>query len=273
MPKAATQQSDTVAAPPPLPFTSLPPVTPIKPAVDIEMPKKPVRPLTAYHTFFQIEHAYIVQTMDGEDSDKSLHDDKVYLDYVPERYRQIKLSPEWYFGPGKRRKKRRHRKGHGKVGFLELSRMIASRWAKLDETNPEVKSFVQKIADQELAEYRREMKAYNRYIKDNDLSKLPSSASSTTTKTKNTKKRKQEHGGSEQSSQEEGAAQVISSTQSEHRRVTLECTTDQEEDGSPPCVITPSSTSTSLESADELGPLFVLGNDLNGFSYLPAAKF
>ena len=117
-----------------------------------------------------------------------------------------------------------------------------------------MKSFVHKIADQELAEYRREMKVYNRYIKDNDLSTLPSSpASSTTTNTKKSKKRKQEHGGSKQ--------------------VPLECTTDQEEDGSP-CVITPS-TSTSLlsttESADELGP-FVLGYDLNGFSYLPATK-
>ena len=98
-------------------------------------------------------------------------DDKVYLDYVPERYRRIKLSPEWYFGPGKRRKKRRHRKTqHGKIGFLELSRMISSRWARLDETNPDVKIFVQKIADQELAEYRRDMAAYKRYIKDNGLS-------------------------------------------------------------------------------------------------------
>ena len=212
----------------------------------------------------------------GEDSstttDKSIiHDDKVYLDYVPDRYRQIKLSPEWYFGPGKRRKKRKHRKQHGKIGFLELSRMIASRWAKLDETNPEVKSFVQKIADQELAEYRREMKVYNSYMKDKDLSKVPSCASSTTTKTKETKKRKQEHGGSEQSSQEEGAAQVSSTPSSEYRRITLDCP-GQQEDGSPPCVITPSSTSTSLESVDELGP-FILGNDLNGFSYLPATKF
>ena len=154
------------------------------------------------------------------------------------------------------------------------SRTIASRWSKLDETNPEVKNFVQKIAEQELAEFRREMKVYNKYMKDKDLSNLPSSASSTTTKTKNTKKRKQEHGGSEQSSQEEGAAQVISSTQSSgYRRITLDCPV-QEEDRSP-CVITPSSTLTSLvsttESADELGP-FILGNDLNGFSYLPATK-
>ena len=159
MPKAATPQSDAAAAPLPL-------VTPIRPATEMT---KPLRPLTAYHTYLQIEREYIIQTMDGEEADKSMHDDKVYLDYVPERYRQIKLSPEWYFGPGKRRKKRKHRKQHGKIGFLELSRMISSRWAKLDETHPDIKRFVQKIADQELAEYRRDMAAYKRYIKDNGL--------------------------------------------------------------------------------------------------------
>jgi hypothetical protein len=159
MPKAATPQSDAAAAPLPL-------VTPIRPATEMT---KPLRPLTAYHTYLQIEREYIIQTMDGEEADKSMHDDKVYLDYVPERYRQIKLSPEWYFGPGKRRKKRKHRKQHGKIGFLELSRMISSRWAKLDETHPDIKRFAQKIADQELAEYRRDMAAYKRYIKDNGL--------------------------------------------------------------------------------------------------------
>jgi hypothetical protein len=243
MPKAATQQSDAVAAPPPLPFTSLPPVTSIRPAVDIEMPKKPVRPLTAYHTFFQIEHAYIVQTMDGEDSDKSLHDDKVYLDYVPERYRQIKLSPEWYFGPGKRRKKRRHRKGHGKIGFLELSRIVSSRWAKLDETHPDIMIFVQKIADQELAEYRRDMEVYKRYIKKNGLS----------TPVTTTKKRKEEC--LDQSLRE-------NSSVSEDRCITLE-----------PCVITPNSSLLNVHDSVEDAPSPVLGNDLKGFGYLPATKF
>ena len=47
--------------------------------------------------------------------------------------RKIKLSPEWYFAPGKR-KCRKHRKRHGKIGFLELSSMISSQWKKLGET-------------------------------------------------------------------------------------------------------------------------------------------
>jgi hypothetical protein len=110
-------------------------------------PTKPKHPLTSYHIYFQLEREYIIQTMEGEDVNKStMHDDnKVYLDYVPDRYSQIKLSPEWYFAPGKRRR-RKHLKRHGKIGFLKLSGMISSRWKKLSETNPEVKSFVQKIA-------------------------------------------------------------------------------------------------------------------------------
>jgi hypothetical protein len=85
------------------------------------------------------------------------------LDYVPDRYSQIKLSPEWYFAPGKR-KRRKHRKRHGKIGFLELSGMISSRWKKLSETNPEVKSFVQKIAAQERDTYLYQKEEYKKNL-------------------------------------------------------------------------------------------------------------
>jgi IS1 family transposase len=107
-----------------------------------------------------------------------MNDNKIYLDYVPERYRNIKLSPQWYFGPGKRQK-RKHRKQHGKFGFMELSRMISERWAKLEESDPEVKKFVHKVAKQELEEYQREMKTYKELVerktnaanKSNDMTK------------------------------------------------------------------------------------------------------
>ena len=134
------------------------------PTVPTNADPKPKRPLTSYHIYFQLEREYIIQTMEGEDVDKSMHDDnKVYLDYVPNRYKQIKLSPEWYFAPGKR-KRRKHRKRHGKIGFLELSSMISSRWKKLSETNPEVKSFVQKIAAQERDTYLYEKEEYKKNL-------------------------------------------------------------------------------------------------------------
>jgi len=124
--------------------------------------KKPVRPMPAYHMFLQLEREFIIQTIDGEDADKSIHDDKVYLDYVPERYRQIKLSPDWYLGPDKR-KRRKHRKQHGKIGHKELTLTISSRWAELGQTNPEVKRFVQDLAERELMEHRREMEVYEKH--------------------------------------------------------------------------------------------------------------
>ncbi len=125
------------------------------------IPIKPMRPLTAYQIFLQIEREYIIQTSEGEIADKSSLDNKVYLDDVPERYKNIRLLRDWYVGPGKR-KKRKHRKQHGKIGFLELSQIVSKRWAELDKVDPETKIFVQKIAKSEIDNYYREMKQYSR---------------------------------------------------------------------------------------------------------------
>jgi hypothetical protein len=133
--------------------------TTVSPDKDVTKPK---RPLTAYHIFLAIEREFIIQSIPGENADKSADDDKVYLDYVPERYRQTKLSPDWYFGPGKR-KRRKHRKQHGKIGFKELTTIISKRWAKLDKTNPDIKRFVQKLAKQGMEDYRREMEEYEKH--------------------------------------------------------------------------------------------------------------
>ena len=124
--------------------------------------KKPMRPLTAYHIYFQIEREYIIQTESGPDV--SIHENKSYMHDVPLRYRSIKLLPDWYAGPGKKQQKRRHRKSHGKIGFLELSRVISKRWATLDTSDPETKCYVSKIAAQELEEYKLEMKQYKELL-------------------------------------------------------------------------------------------------------------
>ncbi|KAL7480611.1 hypothetical protein ACHAW6_006287 [Cyclotella cf. meneghiniana] len=127
-------------------------------------PMKPLRPLTAYHIFFQIEREYIIQTTPGADADSSIHDHKFYLPDVPRRYRSIKLAKDWYAGPGKRAK-RKHRKSHGKIGFLELSRVVSQRWSNLGNVDPETKMFVIRIAKRELDQYKREMKQYEALVK------------------------------------------------------------------------------------------------------------
>ena len=142
--------------------------TPSSPSSIRTIPKKPQRPLTAYHIFFQIEREYVIQTMDdgnGNVTDQSTMENKILHDDVPQRYKNIKLMPDWYAGPGKR-KKRKHRKQHGKIGFLELSKIISSRWAELEKVDPETKSFVQKIAKSEIDQYYKEMKEYKELTKD-----------------------------------------------------------------------------------------------------------
>ena len=69
---------------------------------------------------------------------------------------------DWCANPGKR-KRRRHRKSRyseSTVGFVELSRMVAARWAELDTVDPETFNFVHELA----AEKRREMDQHNRMI-------------------------------------------------------------------------------------------------------------
>ena len=156
-------------------------------AVSDEIPKKPMRPLTAYHIYFQIEREFIIQSLPGTDADKSIHDGKKCLEDVPDRYRSTKLSPDWYFGPGKRAK-RKHRKQHGKIGFLELSRVISTRWAKLEETDPDIKDFVSKLAKQELEVYQREVEEYKKLTKDMNQDEAPAPKPAAA---KKSKKRKQ----------------------------------------------------------------------------------
>jgi hypothetical protein len=126
-------------------------------------PPKPMRPLTAYHIFFQIEREYIIQTALGASSDLSIHKNKSYQPNVPSRYAKIKLSNDWFAGPGKRAK-RKHRKSHGCIGFLELSRVISQRWAELGDIDPETKAFVSGIAKREFDMYKREMKEYEALV-------------------------------------------------------------------------------------------------------------
>jgi len=147
--------------------------------------KKPKRPLTAYHIYFQIEREFIIQTLSGEDADKSIFEGKKCLSDVPKRYINTKLSPDWYLGPGKRAK-RKHRKQHGKIGFLELSRVITSRWTKLGETDPDIKEFVSMIAKRENEEYKRELKEYRENLTKNMILPAVVSKSSSSMKQQST---------------------------------------------------------------------------------------
>eukprot|EP00984_Skeletonema_dohrnii_P005438 scaffold1911_cov114-Skeletonema_dohrnii-CCMP3373.AAC.2 len=152
---------------------------------------KPLRPLTAYHIFFQIEREFIIQATAGPNVNDD-ESEKKLLRNVPNRYAATKLRPDWYLGPGKRQKKRKHRKTHGKIGFFELSRLISTRWAALEQTHPDVKKFVQGIADKEVDEYRDKEEMRQWKLAENGKSSSDHTAKKTTKKpvTKAPKKRK-----------------------------------------------------------------------------------
>jgi len=129
---------------------------------------KPKRPLTAYHLFLQLEREYIIQS--EIEGDVPIDHDKVYIEDVPQRYKNIKISQDWYMKSGQRAK-RKHRKSHGKIGFLELSRIIAVRWKQLSTTDQETLQFVQRIAKRELKTYFEEMNEYKKVMKDIEMTK------------------------------------------------------------------------------------------------------
>lgn len=129
--------------------------------------KKPTRPLTAYHIYFQLERELIIQTTKAPDDDNiEIEEDKrpvgLQLDSdMPPRYHDVHLSEDW-FASGKKNgptdQKRKHRKTHGKIAFLDLSKTIASRWATLEETDPVTKEYCTRIAKRELGAYKQRVK-------------------------------------------------------------------------------------------------------------------
>lgn len=127
-------------------------------------PTKPLRPLSAYHVFFQLEREYILQSMGGDDAETNMQEHKILLANAPKRYASVKVFKDWHARPGKRQR-RKHRKSHGQIGFQELSKTISQRWAEIDKTDPDVKIFVQNIANIELEEYKQDIKGYKELTK------------------------------------------------------------------------------------------------------------
>lgn len=75
----------------------------------------------------------------------------------PSRFMHLKLAPLWYNSTHRlaqtklNKSRRRHRKTHGLVGFLELTKRIAKEWKQID---PETKAYCKKVADLQLTQYK-----------------------------------------------------------------------------------------------------------------------
>lgn len=129
---------------------------------------KPPRPYTEYTMFYQLEREFILHRLllDENDSVPSPEEqNKVALfkndPLMPQKYRELPLRADWYIsGKSKKPTKRKHRKTHGKIGFLELTRMIAKRWGNVDD---ETRKYCKMMAAMELVKYKEDMESYNMY--------------------------------------------------------------------------------------------------------------
>lgn len=147
-------------------------------AVATETKKKPPRPYTEYNIFFQLERDRILKELEDKKSEESgegneepsspeekiLNQPSDENDILPRppQFAHLKLSPKWYDSTVRiaqnklNKSKRKHRKTHGLVGFLDLTKMISKAWAAADA---ETKGYCKRVADRQLGIYKEELKA------------------------------------------------------------------------------------------------------------------
>mmetsp|Transcript_17138 Transcript_17138/g.29497 ORF Transcript_17138/g.29497 Transcript_17138/m.29497 type:complete len:692 (-) Transcript_17138:128-2203(-) len=168
------------------------------------IPPKPPRPFTEYHIFFQLERNYILQT-----SDKSSHIDvtRNFSEIDPDastrppRYRSLVLPKQWHT-KGSRPKCRSHRKNHGKITFMELTKRISAQWKEAD---PITRSYCRNLAERELKRYRAEMKEYVERYGEKALSSKGAGGSGAGNAGKIGKRVKKGNAGAQQQPQAQGA--------------------------------------------------------------------
>jgi len=131
------------------------------PALQPPSPPPPTRPYTSYNLFFQLEREYILQTLHNHTptitSPSKIFNAATSPTYpanappIPPRYANLILPYDWHI-PGKtKRRKRLHRKSHGKVGFHELNDRISKAWSVADEG---VREFCARLSQIESMKYR-----------------------------------------------------------------------------------------------------------------------
>lgn len=112
----------------------------------------------------QLEREYILQCELGFTPDyepNEVFDPEDTTNYqgppLPSRYQDLTLLNDWHLPGKEKRRKRRHRKTHGMIGFQKLSLKIAEAWKKID---PETRQYLSDLCDIGLGQYKVAMLAY-----------------------------------------------------------------------------------------------------------------
>eukprot|EP00538_Stauroneis_constricta_P004252 CAMPEP_0119548944 /NCGR_PEP_ID=MMETSP1352-20130426/2745_1 /TAXON_ID=265584 /ORGANISM="Stauroneis constricta, Strain CCMP1120" /LENGTH=880 /DNA_ID=CAMNT_0007594355 /DNA_START=53 /DNA_END=2695 /DNA_ORIENTATION=+ len=112
-----------------------------KPKTEPSAAAEIVKPLSAYNFFFAEERGRIV---DGTED--------LPRDDVPQSTRKERLL--WHHVNKDRKKRRIHRKTHGKIAFTTLSKVIGKRWRELPNSE---KDFFREVAKADLERYQDQM--------------------------------------------------------------------------------------------------------------------
>eukprot|EP00585_Thalassiosira_rotula_P012533 CAMPEP_0196133910 /NCGR_PEP_ID=MMETSP0910-20130528/2934_1 /TAXON_ID=49265 /ORGANISM="Thalassiosira rotula, Strain GSO102" /LENGTH=392 /DNA_ID=CAMNT_0041393673 /DNA_START=52 /DNA_END=1227 /DNA_ORIENTATION=- len=127
---------------------------------------KPSRPCNEYSIFFQLERAYIIQVLLNNkpslDPSAIFHPSQASyagLPPLPRRYASLILAYDWHLPGKEKRRKRKHRKSHGAIGFHDLSRRIVHAWKSVDN---EVKTYCSQVCAAGMAAFKVAMKEWER---------------------------------------------------------------------------------------------------------------
>ena len=107
------------------------------------MPQRAQRPLSAYNLFFKVQRYLLINDKPDVETIEEVH-------LICNEIHQLASKKS-----DKKKRKRLHRKTHGKIGFSDLGKIIGRRWRNC---NSDVKACFEKFAHEEKNRYYKSMK-------------------------------------------------------------------------------------------------------------------